>query len=138
VGQACAPDSADVAVMKQAISSIGAIEVTLSPLSSPRDLFALLCGSGARWLVTTGDLFAQKLEVAARPTAVMQTFLIGSAPWRCDRARRPAVGCARPSFRVPPLVARLRLPTGEPRLPRSVASTVGATGPQLGSKEAQG
>jgi acyl-coenzyme A synthetase/AMP-(fatty) acid ligase len=67
----CAPDSIDVAVTKQAISSIGAVEVTLSPLSSRRDLFAQLCGSGARWLVTTRDLLAQKLEVAARPTAVM-------------------------------------------------------------------
>jgi acyl-coenzyme A synthetase/AMP-(fatty) acid ligase len=75
----CAPDRIDVSVMKQAISSIGAVELTLSPLSSRRDLFAQLCGSGARWLVTTCDLLAQKLEVAARPTAVIRTFLIGSA-----------------------------------------------------------
>ena len=75
----CAPDSVDVAVTKRAISSIGAVEVTLSPLSSRRDLCAQLCGSGARWLVTTRALLAQKLQVAARPTAVIHTFLIGSA-----------------------------------------------------------
>ena len=75
----CAPDSIDVAATKQAISSIGAVEVTLNPLSSRRELFGQLCESGARWLVTTLDLMVQKLEVAARPTAVMQTFLICSA-----------------------------------------------------------
>jgi acyl-coenzyme A synthetase/AMP-(fatty) acid ligase len=75
----CAPESPDLALTKYAISSVGAVQVTLSPMSSRRDLYAHLCGSGARWLVTTRDLFEQKLEVAARPTAVMQTFLIGSA-----------------------------------------------------------
>jgi acyl-CoA synthetase (AMP-forming)/AMP-acid ligase II len=75
----CVPESLDLALTKYAISSVGALAVTLSPVSSRRDLFAQLCGSGARWLVTTSDLFAQKLEVAARPTAVMRTFLIGSA-----------------------------------------------------------
>jgi hypothetical protein len=75
----CAPDSFDMAVTRYVISFIGAVAVTLSPLSSRRDLFARLCGSGARWLITTCDLFVQKLEVAARPTAVMQTFLTGSA-----------------------------------------------------------
>jgi acyl-coenzyme A synthetase/AMP-(fatty) acid ligase len=75
----CAPDGIDVTVTKQAISSIGAVQVTLSPLSSRRYLFAQLCRSGARWLVTTQDLLAQKLEVAARPTAVIHTFLIGPA-----------------------------------------------------------
>ena len=75
----CAPDSFDMAVTRYVISLIGAVAVTLSPLSSRRELFAQLCGSGARWLITTCDLFVQKLEVAARPTAVMQTFLTGSA-----------------------------------------------------------
>ena len=74
----CAPECTDLALTKYAISSVGAVQVTLSPMSSRRDLYAQLCGSGARWLVTTPDLFEQKLEVAARPTAVMQTFLIGS------------------------------------------------------------
>jgi hypothetical protein len=73
----CAPDSFDATVTRYAISSTGAVAVTLSPLSSRRELFAQLCGSGARWLVTTSDLFVQKLEVAARPSAVIATFLIG-------------------------------------------------------------
>jgi len=75
----CAPDSIDAAVTRDAASSIGAVVVTLSPPSPRRELFAQLCVSGARWLVTTSDLFAQKLEVAVRPSAVAQTFLIGSA-----------------------------------------------------------
>lgn len=75
----CAPDSIDVAVTRQAVSSIGAIIVTLSPSSPRRELYAQLCVSGARWLVTTPELFTQKLEVAVRPSAVTQTFLIGGA-----------------------------------------------------------
>jgi acyl-CoA synthetase (AMP-forming)/AMP-acid ligase II len=75
----CAPESRDLALTRYAISSVGAMPVTLSPTSSRRDLCAQLCGSGARWLITTRDLFVQKLEVAARPTAVMHAFLIGSA-----------------------------------------------------------
>jgi 4-coumarate--CoA ligase len=74
----CAPESPDLALTNYAISSAGAVPVTLSPTSSRRDLYAQLCESGARWLVTTRDLFVRKLDVAARPTAVMQTFLIGS------------------------------------------------------------
>jgi long-subunit acyl-CoA synthetase (AMP-forming) len=74
----CAPDSIDVAITRCAASSIGAIVVMLSPSSPRRDLFAQLCVSGARWLVTTSDLFAQKLEVAVRPSAVVQTFLIAN------------------------------------------------------------
>lgn len=75
----CAPDGINVAVTRNAVSSIGAVAVTLSPSSPRRELFAQLCVSGARWLVTTSDLFAQKLEVAVRPSAVAQTFLLGDA-----------------------------------------------------------
>lgn len=84
----CAPDSVDVALTRCAASSIGAVVVMLSPSSPRRDLFAQLCVSGARWLVTTSDLYAQKLEVAVRPSAVVQTFLIGSAAATAPRAQR--------------------------------------------------
>jgi acyl-CoA synthetase (AMP-forming)/AMP-acid ligase II len=97
----CAPDSFDMAVTRYVISLIGAVAVTLSRLSSRRDLFVRLCGSGARWLITTCDLFVQKLEVAARPTAVMQTLLTGSAAG--DATAPGACGSM-----CPTLTARLR------------------------------
>jgi len=75
-----APDSIELAVTRYASSSMGAVVVMLSPLSPAGNCLPRLCESGARRLVTTPDLFAQKLEVAARPTAVVQTLLIGSAP----------------------------------------------------------
>jgi acyl-CoA synthetase (AMP-forming)/AMP-acid ligase II len=72
----CAPPSIELAAARNAATSIGAVVVTLSPKSPRRELCGQLCRSGARWLVTTSDLFAQKLEVAARPSAVVETFLI--------------------------------------------------------------
>jgi acyl-CoA synthetase (AMP-forming)/AMP-acid ligase II len=75
----CAPDGIEVTATRCAATSMRAIVVTLSPLSPGQDVFSQLCVSGARWLVTTPDLFARKLEAAARPSAVTGTFLIGSA-----------------------------------------------------------
>jgi acyl-coenzyme A synthetase/AMP-(fatty) acid ligase len=72
----CAPDTFEATATRNAIASIGADTVTLNPLSPRPELHARLCGSGAHWLVTTPELFAQKLEVAARPSAVMGSFLI--------------------------------------------------------------
>jgi acyl-coenzyme A synthetase/AMP-(fatty) acid ligase len=75
----CVPDSVELIIALHAAAWTGAIPATLSPLSPRRELYRRLCVSGARWLVTTSELFAQKLEAAARPTAVIETFVIGSA-----------------------------------------------------------
>jgi acyl-coenzyme A synthetase/AMP-(fatty) acid ligase len=75
----CVPDGVELIIALHAAALIGAIPATLSPASPRRELYGRLCRVGARWLVTTSELFAQKLEVAARPTPVIETFLIGSA-----------------------------------------------------------
>ena len=84
----CAPDSIDFFVTCYAASSIGAVIATLNPLSPGQEIFLQLCQSGARWLVTTGELFVPKLEVAARPSAVRVAFLIGAGAGTAPSARR--------------------------------------------------
>jgi hypothetical protein len=46
-----------------------------------------MCRSGAQWLVTTAGLYAQKLEIAVRPSAILETFLIGVPAREMPRAR---------------------------------------------------
>lgn len=72
----CAPNSADFVITYYAASSAGAAITTLNPLSTASDIARQLGDAGARWLVTTAELLAEK-GPAAVPPGIQEIFVIG-------------------------------------------------------------
>jgi hypothetical protein len=83
----CAPDSIEFVAARQTASWTRAAVVTLSPLSPGQEMLGQLCRSRARWLVTTSQLFQRKPKAAARMSAGIQPFLIGTSASTSARAR---------------------------------------------------
>jgi acyl-CoA synthetase (AMP-forming)/AMP-acid ligase II len=73
----CAPNSIEFAVSWLAALSAGAIVTTVNPDSTAGEITQQLRQVSARWLVTTLDLFEQKLADCARASGVIETVLIG-------------------------------------------------------------
>src|SRR6516164_6108247 len=82
----CAPNSIEFVISWFAASSIGAIVTTLNPASTGEELAQQLKQAGARWLVTTGGLYEEKLRTAADATGIAESYLIGAAGDPGDRA----------------------------------------------------
>jgi acyl-CoA synthetase (AMP-forming)/AMP-acid ligase II len=76
----CAPNSIDFVVGWYAASSIGAILTTINPLSTGEEITHHLQRSGASWLITTAELFADKAGAAAAAAAICDSFVIGWRP----------------------------------------------------------
>jgi acyl-CoA synthetase (AMP-forming)/AMP-acid ligase II len=74
----CAPNSIELIVAIYAALSIGAAVATASPTLTCGEILYQLQGSDARWLVTTAELFEQKLAAAAWGAPVTRTFVIGT------------------------------------------------------------
>src|SRR5262249_30669479 len=82
----CAPNSIEFVVTWFAASSIGAIITTLNPSSTGEELTRQLRQAGARWLVTTGGLYEEKLRTAAEASGLAESYLIGAAGEPGERA----------------------------------------------------
>jgi acyl-CoA synthetase (AMP-forming)/AMP-acid ligase II len=61
-----------------AASSIGAVVTPVNPLSQDTEIVHQLHLARARWLVAVGELFAAKLDAAARAAGIDETFLAGA------------------------------------------------------------
>jgi acyl-CoA synthetase (AMP-forming)/AMP-acid ligase II len=125
----CAPSSIEFAVTAYAALSAGAILTTVNPIATGEEIVRQLHQTGARWLVTTADLFGPKLEAAALETGIAETFVIGTGAEVAPGARRfevlrPGGEAEAPNVDLRPSdVAFLPPSGGTTGLPKSVVLT---------------
>jgi acyl-CoA synthetase (AMP-forming)/AMP-acid ligase II len=74
----CCPNSPDFAVAYYAALSIGAVVTTMNPMLTAEDVAGQLEHSGARWLVTTSELF-EKFALAVAVAGLDEVFVFGHA-----------------------------------------------------------
>ena len=75
----CAPNSIEFVVAWFAASSVGATVTAFNPTSTQEEITQQLKLAGARWLVTTGQLYEKKLRAAAEASGIAESYLIGEA-----------------------------------------------------------
>jgi acyl-CoA synthetase (AMP-forming)/AMP-acid ligase II len=75
----CAPGSIEFVITLYAASRIGAVVTTVNPVVTSEEIVSQFQRTSARWLVTTGDLFAVKLAAVARQVrGLVETFVLGT------------------------------------------------------------
>ena len=125
----CAPNSIEFVVAWYAASMVGATLTTLNPAFRGEEITQLLRQARARWLVTSVELFKEKMHLCAVAAGVRQTFVLGGAD-------QPPIGgipfdslhseidADVPSVRVVPTdVAFLPWSSGTSGFPKSVVLT---------------
>ena len=125
----CAPNGIEFVVAWYAASMVGATLTTLNPAFRGEEITHLLCQARARWLVTSVELFEEKMHLCAAAAGVRQAFVLGAAD-------RPPLGAIPfdslysevdadvPAARVVPAdVAFLPWSSGTSGLPKSVVLT---------------
>jgi acyl-CoA synthetase (AMP-forming)/AMP-acid ligase II len=125
----CAPNSIEFVVAWYAASTVGATLTTLNPAFQGEEITHLLRQAGARWLVTSVELFEEKVRLCAVAAGIRQTFVLGAA----DRSPTGAIPFASlrseinaevPAVRVGSAdVAFLPWSSGTSGLPKSVVLT---------------
>ena len=125
----CAPNSIEFVVAWYAASTVGATLTTLNPAFQGEEITHLLRQARARWLVTSVELFEEKVRLCAVAAGVRQTFVLGAA----DRSPTGAIPFASlrseinaevPAVRVGSAdVAFLPWSSGTSGLPKSVVLT---------------
>jgi acyl-CoA synthetase (AMP-forming)/AMP-acid ligase II len=75
----CAPNSIEFVVAWYAASMVGAGLTTLNPALRSEEITQLLRQARARWLVTSVELFEEKMHLCAVAAGVRQTFVFGAA-----------------------------------------------------------
>jgi acyl-CoA synthetase (AMP-forming)/AMP-acid ligase II len=75
----CAPNSIEFVVAWYAASMAGAILTTVNPAFRGEEITQLLRQARARWLVTSAELFEEKVRLCAVAAGVRQTFVLGAA-----------------------------------------------------------
>jgi acyl-CoA synthetase (AMP-forming)/AMP-acid ligase II len=125
----CAPNSIEFVVAWYAASMVGATLTTLNPAFQGEEITPLLRQARARWLVTSVELFEEKMHLCAVAAGVRQTFVLGAVG-------RPPMGAIPfdslyqdidadvPAVRFGPAdVAFLAWSSGTSGLPKSVVLT---------------
>lgn len=125
----CAPNSIEFVVAWYAASTVGATLTTLNPAFQGEEITQLLRQARARWLVTSVELFEEKVRLCAVAAGVRQTFVLGAA----DRSPigaipfaslRSEINAEVPAVRVGSAdVAFLPWSSGTSGLPKSVVLT---------------
>jgi acyl-CoA synthetase (AMP-forming)/AMP-acid ligase II len=75
----CAPNGPEFVITYYAAASAGAVITTMNPVATGHEMAAQLAAAGARWLVTTSEVFEEKGRRAAADAGVRETFAFGEA-----------------------------------------------------------
>lgn len=75
----CSPNRPEFVIAYYAAAAAGAVITTINPMATGSDLARQLEHAGARWLVTTPELFEEKAGRAAEAVGVRAVFVFGAA-----------------------------------------------------------
>src|SRR6516165_8187034 len=75
----CSPNGPEFVVTYYAAASAGAVITTVNPVVTTSEMAAQLTAAGARWLVTTPELFRDKGRQAAASAGVRESFVFGTS-----------------------------------------------------------
>jgi acyl-CoA synthetase (AMP-forming)/AMP-acid ligase II len=120
----CSPNGPEFVVTCYAAAWAGAVVTTMNPLATRGEMAAHLAAGGARWLVTTPEVFRDKGKPAAAEAGVRETFVFGTADgatpftYLSDAAR----ACSLPSL-SPDDLAILPYSSGTSGFPKGVMLT---------------
>jgi acyl-CoA synthetase (AMP-forming)/AMP-acid ligase II len=118
------PNVVEYAVAFHAVSLLGGINTTISPLYTATELSAQLRDSGARYLVTVPSC-AEKAEQAARDSGVSEVFVFGETERGTSFGSLLAAECASPAVQIDPREDLVVMPysSGTTGLPKGVMLT---------------
>jgi acyl-CoA synthetase (AMP-forming)/AMP-acid ligase II len=75
----CAPNGPELVITYYAAASAGAAITTVNPVATSSEMAAQLTAAGARWLVTTPEVFRDKGQQAAAGAGIRESFVFGAA-----------------------------------------------------------
>ena len=75
----CSPNGPEFVVTYYAAASAGAAITTVNPVVTSSEMAAQLTAAGARWLVTTPEVFRDKGRQAAASAGVQESFVFGTS-----------------------------------------------------------
>ena len=75
----CSPNGPEFVVTYYAAASAGAAITTVNPVATSSEMAAQLTAAGARWLVTTPEVFRDKGQQAAAGAGIRESFVFGAA-----------------------------------------------------------
>jgi acyl-CoA synthetase (AMP-forming)/AMP-acid ligase II len=118
------PNVPEYAVVFHAVSLLGGINTTISPLYTVTELSAQLTDSGARYLVTVPSC-VEKAEEAARNSAVREVFVFGETERGTPFGALLAAGANPPAVDIDPREDLVAIPysSGTTGLPKGVMLT---------------
>jgi len=75
----CSPNGPEFVITYFAAASAGAVITTMNPAATGHDIVTQLASAGARWLVTTPELFEEKGRQVAAEAGIRESFVFGEA-----------------------------------------------------------
>lgn len=77
----CSPNRPEFVIAYYATLAAGGVVTTVNPMATAAELAGQLRSSGARWMVTTPELFEQKAGDAAAAAQLREVFVFGTTPF---------------------------------------------------------
>jgi len=120
----CSHNSPEFVITYYAAASAGAAITTVNPLATGGEIAAQLTAAGARWLVTTPEVFDDKGRQAAASAGVTESFVYGAADGATPFASLAGAASAGSPPRISPDdLALLPFSSGTSGLPKGVMLT---------------